>query len=207
MRKVGLFLISLGLIAASIPFIGNTYMQFKRNTLYSQYLAQLKDKEEKQQKIYPSAHEGTNHQEEVNPNYSFKEDEVIGRIKIASIDLDILLLEGESKKNLKLGATHMLGTAYPGQKGNCVIAGHRNYTFGSMFNRLGEVKLEDKITVEVEENTYHYEVTDIKIIEPTQLEVLQQPKEERELTLLTCHPIHVGNKRLVIKARWIPDMS
>ena len=131
----------------------------------------------------------------------------MGRVKVPSIGVDVLLIEGESKKNLKLGAAHMLGTAYPGEIGNCIIAGHRNYTFGSMFNRLGEVQLKDQISVEVRELEYIYEVDNIEIITPEDLQVLEQPRDERRLTLLTCHPIHVGNKRLLIKAKLVSSVT
>ena len=207
MKKIGIILIIGGLIIMSIPFIGDTYMQAKRNEMYTEYLQQLEQKEADSnfvsEKIVQKASDKNEEKEEEEVSYSFKEDEVMGKIKVPSIGVDLLVIEGESKENLKLGATHMLGTAYPGEVGNCVIAGHRNYTFGSMFNRLGEVKLNDQIHLEIGEYEYIYEVDEIEVINPDNLDVLKQPMNEKRLTLLTCHPIHVGNKRLLIKAKLI----
>ena len=207
MKKIGMILIIGGLIIMSIPFIGDTYMQAKRNEMYTEYLQQLEQKEADSnfvsEKIVQKASDKNEEKEEEEVSYSFKEDEVMGKIKVPSIGVDLLVIEGESKENLKLGATHMLGTAYPGEVGNCVIAGHRNYTFGSMFNRLGEVKLNDQIHLEIGEYEYIYEVDEIEVINPDNLDVLKQPMNEKRLTVLTCHPIHVGNKRLLIKAKLI----
>ena len=41
MKKIGMILIIGGLIIMSIPFIGDTYMQAKRNEMYTEYLQQL----------------------------------------------------------------------------------------------------------------------------------------------------------------------
>ena len=209
MKKVGMILIISALIIMSVPFIGNRYMQAKREQIYTSYLQQLEEKQKNSTLVNENLIQESNdkkHQKE-EVRYRFQEDEVMGRVKVPSIGVDVLLIEGESKNNLKLGAAHMLGTAYPGEIGNCIIAGHRNYTFGSMFNRLGEVQLKDQISVEVRKLEYTYEVDDIEIINPEDLQVLKQPRDERRLTLLTCHPIHVGNKRLLIKAKLVSSVT
>lgn len=209
MKKVGMILIISALIIMSVPFIGNRYMQAKREHIYTSYLQQLEEKQTNSTLVNENLIQESNDEKHQKKEvcYRFQEDEVMGRVKVPSIGVDVLLIEGESKKNLKLGAAHMLGTAYPGEIGNCIIAGHRNYTFGSMFNRLGEVQLKDQISVEVRELEYIYEVDNIEIITPEDLQVLEQPRDERRLTLLTCHPIHVGNKRLLIKAKLVSSVT
>ncbi len=210
MKKVGMILIISALIIMSIPFIGNRYMQAKGDQIYTSYLQQIEEQKQKNstlvnENLIQKPNDEDQEKEEVH--YLFQQDEVMGRVKVPSIGVDVLLIEGESTKNLKLGVTHMLETAYPGEVGNCIIAGHRNYTFGSMFNRLGEVQLKDQISVEVRKLEYIYEVDDIEIINPGDLEILGQPRDERRLTLLTCHPIHVGNKRLLIKAKLVSSLT
>lgn len=125
--------------------------------------------------------------------------EVIGKIKIKVADIDLILLEGVSDHEIKLGAGHMKDTAWPGSVGNCVIAGHRNYTFGSMFNRLDEVKVKDEIEIEFLGNHYYYMVNEVKIVESDDLSVLESDESKEELTLITCHPPYSGTHRLIIK--------
>lgn len=212
MKKIGVMLIISGLLIASTPFIGNSYMQAKRNQLYLTYLKELEQPEELKQLEEGKAvgsktitQELDDKKQEEVSSHSFGENDVIGKIKISNIEVDLIIIEGESKNNLKLGVAHMLGTAYPGEKGNCVIAGHRNYTFGSMFNRLGELQLNDIIYIEFGKREYSYKVDEIEIVNPDDLGVLEQSETQRRITLLTCHPIHVGNKRLLIKGELIAD--
>ena len=45
MKKVGMILIISALIIMSVPFIGNRYMQAKREHIYTSYLQQLEEKQ------------------------------------------------------------------------------------------------------------------------------------------------------------------
>lgn len=133
---------------------------------------------------------------------------IIGRIKIPSIHVDLILAEGTDAKELRVGAGHFPGSAMPGKRGNCAIAGHRNYTFGSMFNRLGEMKLGDIITIEQNRQSFSYQVTSISVTDPTDVSVLNQNKHKRELTLITCTPVRIATHRLIIRAELVePDDS
>lgn len=128
---------------------------------------------------------------------------IIGRIKIPTIHVDLMLAEGTDAKELRVGAGHFPGSAMPGKRGNCAIAGHRNYTFGSMFNRLGEVKIGDSITIEQNRQTFSYQVTSICVVDPSDVSVLNQNKHKRELTLVTCTPVGIATHRLIIHAQLV----
>lgn len=124
---------------------------------------------------------------------------VIGRISIPSISSDQLLLEGSDSKQLKYGAGHVIDTALPGEIGNCSIAGHRNYTFGSYFNRLGEVKVNDLISIQYNNDTFTYKVTDIFTVEPDNVSILASTPNLATVTLITCHPKGSNKQRLIVK--------
>ncbi len=218
MKRVGTTLICIGIIISISPIFGGLYMNYKRQQLYEQYMksdsqtyVQIDNKEKNisykqdvEDKKNKDEGEKELHNQPVKKvvelDYSnINIGDVIGKIIIPSVEIDMLIVEGENNHNLGVGAGHMLDTAYPGQVGNCVLAGHRNYTFGSMFNRLGEVKLGEEINICIKEIMYKYIVDEIEVIEPTNFELLEQPKDARRVTLLTCHPINIGNKRLLIK--------
>ena len=98
---------------------------------------------------------------------------------------------------------HEPETAFAGEEGNCVIAGHRNYNFGKYFNRLDEVEINDLIYLDTDRATYTYAVTDIKVVEPTDVEILEPVAGKEILTLYTCTPIYIATHRLVIIAERI----
>ncbi len=121
-------------------------------------------------------------------------------LRIPKIDSENLVREGTTGSVLADALGHEPGTALIGEGGNCVIAGHRNYSFGKFFNRLGEVEVGDEIYVDAPEGTYSYRVSEIKVVEPDQVEILDETDEE-QLTLYTCTPIYIATHRLVIIAK------
>ncbi len=127
------------------------------------------------------------------------EGDVLCILRIPCIDSENPVREGVSGGVLADSLGHEPETAMVGDKGNCVIAGHRNYTFGQYFNRLNEVSLGDMIYVDTASETYSYSVTDIKVVEPEDLSVLEATDTET-LTLYTCTPLYLATHRLVIVA-------
>lgn len=125
------------------------------------------------------------------------ENGVMAVLSIPSISCKEVIREGSSKGTLAKALGHMEGTAFPGQIGNCAIAGHRNYNFGMYFNRLDEVELDDEITISTQTNTFTYKVTEIKVVEPEDLSVLEQGDDTR-VTLITCTPLYIATHRLIV---------
>jgi sortase A len=127
--------------------------------------------------------------------------DVIGVIEINKINVRLPILMGADDKALDKGAGFLEGTSYPGEIGNSAIAAHRSRTYGRMFNRLGEVKEGDEITIKTTEGTYHYVAFKKVIVQPNDLSVLKQNGDNKILTLITCEPIETATHRLIIQAK------
>lgn len=127
--------------------------------------------------------------------------EPIGTILIDRIGVKLPILEGATQKNMKYGAAHLKETAAFGEVGNTAIAAHRAKTKGRLFNRLGEVKIGDKITIVERDKEYTYTVYETLIVEPTDVSVLNYNHEDKLLTLITCTPIVNPTHRLIIHAK------
>lgn len=126
----------------------------------------------------------------------------IARIQIPKIDLDWVVVEGVGVEALKKGPGHYSGTAYPGEKGNAVISGHRNI-YGAPFWSLDEVHPGDEITMVTRNGTFLYRVTETKIVKATDLTVVVPTPEEFRLTLTTCNPKWGAKDRLIVVAQMI----
>jgi sortase A len=124
---------------------------------------------------------------------------VIGVLKIDIIGLKLPVVEGISAADMRIAPGHIPGTAFPGQLGNAVIAGHHSYTYGRMFNRLEELKAGDNVKVETGGHVYLYTIYDKKIVEPTDLSVLNHNNIDKILTLITCDA--EGKRRLILQAK------
>ena len=125
----------------------------------------------------------------------------LGIMTIETIDLRIPIMEGVKEPELRIAPGRVTETAAIGEIGNAVIAGHRNFTFGSMFNRLGEVELGDIIQFQgLDGRVMNFEVFEILVIFPADQIAFVQPQDKAIITLYTCTPIREATYRLIIRA-------
>jgi sortase A len=120
------------------------------------------------------------------------------RLIIPAIRLDVPVVEGVDWEQLKMGAGHLIGSANPGERGNCFIAGH-NDIYGEIFRDLEELTIGDEIIVHAGQQTYRYIVRATRIVEPDDVSVMY-PTSTPVLTLLTCYPYMIDSHRLVVIA-------
>lgn len=117
-------------------------------------------------------------------------------------------LEKDIQAALRNGVIHYPGTALPGDNGNVVITGHSSYypwdpgRFKDVFALLHQVQMGDKIVVYFNQKKFVYQVDDIKVVLPKDVDVLAQTPTD-QLTLITCTPIGTNLKRLIVTAKLI----
>lgn len=129
----------------------------------------------------------------------------MGRIEIPRIDLYAVVFEGTSEDTLARGVGHLTGSAAPGERGNLVLAGHRD----TFFRELRGIRKGDNITLRSLDGKFRYRVESTAIVYPDQTEVLQAGNEP-SLTLITCFPFrYIGNapQRFVVRARKVANLD
>jgi sortase A len=119
-------------------------------------------------------------------------------VVIPSIGARVKIVEGVDWEQLKKGAGHLIGSANPGERGNCFIAGH-NDIYGEPFRYLEDVKVGDKITVYASQQPYTYIVRATRIVEPDDVSIMY-PTSSPILTLMTCYPYMIDTHRLAVIA-------
>lgn len=123
---------------------------------------------------------------------------VFGRLVIPAMDLDVVVVKGTSREDLKKGPGWIVQTDPPGPSGNCGISGHRT-TYGAPFRRLDVLEPGDEIEFYSPFRRYLYEVTEHLVVRPYQTEVVRSTPEPM-LTLTACHPPYSAAYRLVVHA-------
>lgn len=122
-------------------------------------------------------------------------------------------LEDDIQKGLQDGVVHYPGTARPGQAGNFFVTGHSSYfpwdpgKFKSVFARLDDLNVGDEYWIYYGGDKYRYVVTAKKVIDPSNVSVLDQPVNERVSTLMTCTPVGTALHRLVIQAQEVDPVT
>ena len=125
----------------------------------------------------------------------------IGIMTIDRINLRLPIADGISEAGLRIAPGRVPETAKIGETGNAVIAGHRNYTFGEMFNRLDEVEIGDIIGFQSRIGVMmEFEVFEIIEINPDDQIAFIQPVNESIITLYTCTPVREATHRLLVRA-------
>jgi sortase A len=120
----------------------------------------------------------------------------VAKIRIPSIGVSRTVVEGVSLDQLKRGPGHYPETPLPGQKGNVSIAGHRT-TYGQPFHNVDKVKVGDQVIFETLQGTFVYEITESLVVEPNQVEILED-KGDNRVTLIACHPKYSAAQRLIL---------
>ncbi|MCC7304514.1 sortase [bacterium] len=111
-------------------------------------------------------------------------------------------------KALKHGVAHLKGTAVPGDEGLSVIYGHSGVAgfFAGrsspqiVFSRLDTVSIGDTMTIERDGKELRYIISGKKIIEAQDLSFMSEQTDKERAVLLTCWPLGIGTKRLIVIA-------
>lgn len=110
----------------------------------------------------------------------------IAELSIPRIHLAAAVLHGTDERTLRRGPGHLEHTPYPGERGNVVIAGHRD----TFFLPLRHIGPGDDIYLATPGGRFHYRVTMIRVVGAEDVSVLAS-SGERTLTLVTCYPFWV----------------
>ena len=128
----------------------------------------------------------------------FRRGDTVAKLDIPRLGGEWYVVEGTEDSDLRLGPGHLPGTAFPGEQGNCVIAGHRD----TQFRKLKDIKKGDEIVLTTSVGTSRYRVTGYDIVVPTDTRSIQDTPNAM-LNLVTCYPFYyVGNapKRFIVHA-------
>jgi sortase A len=121
------------------------------------------------------------------------------RIQIQTINVDAPVVQGDSWDQLKKGVGQHVGSTDPGQTGNVVLSAHDD-VFGEIFRNLDRLQPGDQVLLFTAQQQYVYIVTSSQIVAPTQVEVMN-PTSDPTLTLVSCYPYMVDNKRIAVFAK------
>ncbi|MFT3942630.1 MAG: class C sortase [Ancrocorticia sp.] len=124
----------------------------------------------------------------------------IGRVKIASIDVDLPIYHTASHEVLRKGAGHMPETSLPvgGIGTHAAITAHRGLAESLLFTHLDKVGLEDTFSLEVAGRVLVYKVFDIKIVKPEESDWLKKDDSRDLVTLITCDPLGINTERMLV---------
>jgi sortase A len=128
-----------------------------------------------------------------------KRGQVIGRLRVPRMSINMLLVNGTDHDTLKKGPGRDGRTFMPGENRLVYIAGHRT-TYLAPFSHIDRLRRGDRVTIEVPYGTFIYAVTRHRIVKSTDLSVLRSPRHEL-VELQACHPRFFASHRYIAYAK------
>ena len=132
--------------------------------------------------------------------------DVMATIKIPSINVNLPIYHGTENATLDKGIGHLFGTALPvgGESTHTVLTGHTGLGNATMFDQLTSVKVGDVFYIETAGRHLKYQVTDIRVVLPTETESLNKVEGKDLATLITCTPYGINTHRLLVTGERVP---
>lgn len=149
----------------------------------------------------------TNSQENLLNDYdnilNLDGDGLIGKVEVPSVDINLPIYHGEDERTLATSSGHHEGSALPIGTTNsrAVLSAHTGLATPKLFTRVDELEKGDLFFINVLDETYAYEVWDIEVILPTEVEKLNPIEGEDLVTLLTCTPYGINSHRLLVTGK------
>ena len=134
-----------------------------------------------------------------------KPGEAAGRITIAKIKVNYIVVDGTDTDALRKGPGIYDQVPFPGAPGTTAIAGHRT-TYLKPFRRINELHRGDRIVVQMPYARLTYAVEMTRIVPPTELSVIHRVNHDR-LVLSACHPLYSAAKRFIVFARLVSEQA
>ncbi len=134
---------------------------------------------------------------------------VMGYVSIPKLGVELPLYHGISAEVLNIACGHLEGTSLPvgGKNTHCVLSAHRGLPHAKLFTELDKMEVGDTFTITVLDRTITYQVDQIKVVRPEEIDDVQIVPGEDLCTLLTCTPYGVNSHRLLVRGTRIENAA
>ena len=132
---------------------------------------------------------------------------VMGYIEIPEIDCSLPIYHGTEESVLQVAVGHLEWSSLPvgGEGTHCVLSGHRGLPSAKLFTNLDKLAVGDTFLLRVLDEVLTYEVDQILIVEPEQVDALGIVPGEDYCTLVTCTPYGINTHRLLVRGRRVEN--
>lgn len=195
-KILGLVLVIIGTIGLTYPNWGEVFGE-ERNPLETLGVSELAAQE-----IAPSLLPIDGAQ---NPAPNDKAVAAYNRLVIEKAGVDMPLFVSDNEKILLKGGWVFAGASRPDKGSNTVIFGHRwlyKPPVKNTFYNLDKVAAGDRFSIQWQNKTYNYEVSEVKVVNPSDVWIMNHTGTP-QVTLVTCTPLFSTKQRLVVVGKLI----
>lgn len=146
-------------------------------------------------------------EEEYESLLNVSQNGIMGYIDIPKINCTLPIYHTADTSVLQSAVGHIEYSSLPvGGKGtHCVLSGHRGLPSAKLFSDIDELVEGDTFTVCVLNETLTYEVDQIRIVLPDELQNIEIDPDMDYCTLVTCTPYGVNTHRLLVRGHRVAN--
>ena len=128
---------------------------------------------------------------------------IMGYIEIENIGVSLPIYHGTEESVLQVGIGHLEGTSFPTgtNSTHAVLSGHRGLPSSKLFSDLDQMIVGDTFLLHILDQTFAYQIDQINIVLPEEVNSLAIIDGEEYVTLVTCTPYGVNTHRLLVRAK------
>lgn len=126
---------------------------------------------------------------------------MMGYVEIPKIHVTLPIYHGTRDAVLQVAIGHLAGTSLPvgGKATHCSVSGHRGLPSARLFTDIDSLVKGDLFTITVLDRVMTYEVDQVRIVLPTELNDLAIDSDQDYVTLVTCTPYGINSHRLLVR--------
>ena len=134
---------------------------------------------------------------------------IMGYIEIPSIKVTLPVYHGTDEAVLQVAIGHLEWTSLPvgGSSSHCVVSGHRGLPSARLFTDLDKMAVGDVFMFRILDEILTYEVDQIRIVEPQEVDDLMIVEGKDLCTLVTCTPYGINSHRLLVRGHRIENIE
>lgn len=132
---------------------------------------------------------------------------VMGYIEIPSLGVSLPIYHTVNEDILQVAVGHLDWSDLPvgGEGTHSVMSGHRGLPSAKLFTDLDDLRPGDTFLLRILDNLLTYEVDQILIVEPHQVEDLKREPGLDLCTLVTCTPYGINTHRLLVRGHRVEN--
>ena len=134
---------------------------------------------------------------------------IMGYIEIPKIECSLPIYHGTDESVLQIAVGHIEGSSLPvgGPGTHCVLSGHRGLPSAKLFTHLDQLTEGDVFVLRILNETLTYEVDQIHIVLPQEVDDLAIVPGRDFCTLVTCTPYGINSHRLLVRGKRIENSA
>ena len=164
------------------------------------------------QKLFQSGHGlglKDEEKEEYNELLDVSDTGIMSYIEIPKIKCSLPVYHGTDEGVLQIAVGHIEGSSLPvgGLNTHCVLSGHRGLPSAKLFSNLDKLEEGDIFMIRTLDQTLTYEVDQIRIVLPDEVDNLKVEEGKDLCTLVTCTPYGINTHRLLVRGHRVANQE